>query len=134
MGGGARGADVPEYLTGKTVAVIGSGPAGLAAAQQLTRAGHTVAVYEKSDQIGGLLRYGIPEFKLEKAVLDRRLDQMRAEGTVFYTGVDVGGNENARELLQRYDAVVVAAGTPMPRVIFRCLGAKPRAFIRRLSS
>ena len=106
---------VPEYLTGKTVAVIGSGPAGLAAAQQLTRAGHTVAVYEKSDQIGGLLRYGIPEFKLEKSVLDRRLDQMRAEGTVFYTGVDVGGNENARELLQRYDAVVVAAGTPMPR-------------------
>lgn len=106
---------VPQYLTGKTVAVIGSGPAGLAAAQQLTRAGHTVAVYEKSDEIGGLLRYGIPEFKLEKAVLDRRLDQMRTEGTVFYTGVDVGGKVNARELLQRYDAVVVAAGTPMAR-------------------
>ena len=82
----------PEWLSGKTVAVIGSGPAGLAAAQQLTRAGHTVAVYERADKIGGLLRYGIPEFKMEKKHLDRRLDQMRREGTVFRAGVDVGGD------------------------------------------
>ena len=80
----------PEWLTGKTVAVVGSGPAGLAAAQQLTRAGHTVAVYERADKPGGLLRYGIPEFKMEKKHLDRRLDQMRREGTVFRSGVDVG--------------------------------------------
>ena len=78
--------------TGKKVAVVGSGPAGLAAAQQLTRAGHDVTVYERADRIGGLLRYGIPEFKMEKAVLDRRLDQMRAEGTRFVTGVEVGGS------------------------------------------
>ena len=107
---------VPDFLTGRTVAVIGSGPAGLAAAQQLTRSGHTVAVYEKSDLPGGLLRYGIPEFKLEKAVLDRRIEQMRLEGTRFYTGVEIGaGEEGARELLQRYDAVVVAVGTPVVR-------------------
>ncbi len=81
----------PEWLSGKTVAVIGSGPAGLAAAQQLTRAGHTVAVYERADRIGGLLRYGIPEFKMEKKHLDRRLEQMTREGTVFRAGVDVGG-------------------------------------------
>ena len=80
----------PEWLTGRTVAVVGSGPAGLAAAQQLTRAGHTVAVYERADKIGGLLRYGIPEFKMEKKHLDRRLDQMRREGTVFRAGVAVG--------------------------------------------
>ncbi len=107
---------VPEYLTGRTVAVIGSGPAGLAAAQQLTRAGHTVAVYDKADAPGGLLRYGIPEFKLEKAVLDRRLDQMQAEGTRFYNGVDIGADgHNAKELLQRYDAVVLAMGTQVGR-------------------
>ena len=109
---------VPQYLTGQTVAVIGSGPAGLAAAQQLTRVGHTVAVYEKSELPGGLLRYGIPEFKMEKSVLDRRLDQMRGEGTRFYTGVEIGTDEaNARELLQRYDAVVIAVGTPLARDI-----------------
>src|SRR5678816_361604 len=78
----------PDKLTGKSVAVIGSGPAGLAAAQQLTRAGHTVAVYERADKPGGLLRYGIPEFKMEKKHLDRRIDQMRREGTVFRSGVD----------------------------------------------
>ncbi|HSS23740.1 MAG TPA: glutamate synthase subunit beta, partial [Mycobacterium sp.] len=77
----------PDKLTGKTVAVVGSGPAGLAAAQQLTRAGHSVTVFERDDRIGGLLRYGIPEFKMEKRVLDRRLDQMRAEGTEFRPGV-----------------------------------------------
>src|SRR5690606_4967599 len=81
----------PSRLTDQTVAVVGSGPAGLAAAQQLTRAGHTVAVYERADRAGGLLRYGIPEFKMEKRHLDRRLDQMRAEGTIFRTGVEVGG-------------------------------------------
>ena len=90
----------PEWLSGRTVAVVGSGPAGLAAAQQLTRAGHTVAVYERADQIGGLLRYGIPEFKMEKAVLDRRLDQMRREGTVFRAGVDVGAELPGDKLLR----------------------------------
>ncbi|MFI1393379.1 glutamate synthase subunit beta [Streptomyces sp. NPDC020681] len=100
----------PGRLSGKTVAVIGSGPAGLAAAQQLTRIGHTVAVYERADRIGGLLRYGIPEFKMEKRHLDRRIEQMRAEGTKFRTGVDVGGDLDAGELRRRYDAVVVAVG------------------------
>ena len=107
---------IPNYLTGKTVAVIGSGPSGLAAAQQLTRAGHTVAVHERSDKIGGLLRYGIPEFKMEKAVLDRRLEQMEREGTRFRTNSVIGsGGQDAAELLTRYDAVVVAIGTPVAR-------------------
>jgi glutamate synthase (NADPH) small chain len=105
----------PEWLSGRTVAVIGSGPAGLAAAQQLTRAGHTVAVYERADRIGGLLRYGIPEFKMEKAVLDRRLDQMRREGTVFRTGVEVGVELTGDKLRDRYDAVVLAIGSTVPR-------------------
>jgi glutamate synthase (NADPH) small chain len=105
----------PEWLSGRTVAVIGSGPAGLAAAQQLTRAGHTVAVYERADRIGGLLRYGIPEFKMEKAVLDRRLDQMRREGTVFRAGVDVGGELTGERLRDRYDAVVLATGSTVAR-------------------
>jgi len=81
---------VPDRLTGKTIAIVGSGPAGLAAAQQLTRAGHTVAVYERDDRIGGLLRYGIPDFKMEKKHIDRRIHQMEAEGTRFRTGVNVG--------------------------------------------
>jgi len=105
----------PEWLSGKTVAVIGSGPAGLAAAQQLTRAGHTVAVYERADKIGGLLRYGIPEFKMEKAVLDKRLDQMRREGTVFRAGVSVGEDLTAERLTDRYDAIVLAIGATVPR-------------------
>ncbi len=105
----------PEWLSGRTVAVIGSGPAGLAAAQQLTRAGHTVAVYERADKIGGLLRYGIPEFKMEKKHLDRRLDQMRREGTVFRAGVDVGSELTAESLRDRYDAVVLAMGATDPR-------------------
>ena len=106
---------VPDRLTGKTVAVVGSGPAGLAAAQQLTRAGHTVAVYERADKAGGLLRYGIPEFKLEKSVLDRRLAQMEAEGTRFRNGVDVGGDLTGKALRERYDAVVLAVGATVPR-------------------
>ncbi|HEX3004550.1 MAG TPA: glutamate synthase subunit beta [Angustibacter sp.] len=105
----------PERLTGKTVAVVGSGPAGLAVAQQLTRAGHTVAVYERADRIGGLLRYGIPEFKMEKAVLDRRLAQMEAEGTRFRPGVAVGDDITGRQLRDRYDAVVLATGSTVPR-------------------
>jgi glutamate synthase (NADPH) small chain len=105
----------PEWLSGKTVAVIGSGPAGLAAAQQLTRAGHTVAVYERADKIGGLMRYGIPEFKMEKKVLDRRLDQMRREGTVFRAGVHVGETLTGSQLRDRYDAVVLAMGATAAR-------------------
>ena len=105
----------PERLNGRTVAVIGSGPAGLAAAQQLTRSGHTVAVFERADKPGGLLRYGIPEFKMEKAVLDRRLAQMRAEGTRFRNGVNVGGDVTGAQLRRRYDAVVLAIGSTMPR-------------------
>ncbi len=100
----------PDRLTGKTVAVIGSGPAGLAAAQQLTRAGHTVVVYERADKIGGLLRYGIPEFKMEKNIIDRRLAQMEKEGTRFRTGVNVGVDITGSELRQKYDAVVLALG------------------------
>ena len=99
-----------DRLTDKTVAVIGSGPAGLAVAQQLTRAGHTVAVYERDDRPGGLLRYGIPEFKMEKRHVDRRLDQMRREGTVFRSGVEVGVDLTGEQLRKRYDAVVLAVG------------------------
>jgi glutamate synthase (NADPH) small chain len=100
----------PHERTGKTVAVVGSGPAGLAAAQQLTRAGHSVTVFERADRIGGLLRYGIPEFKMEKRHLERRLDQMRAEGTEFRAGVDVGVDVTAEELRAEFDAVVLAGG------------------------
>ncbi|HVK44969.1 MAG TPA: glutamate synthase subunit beta [Micropruina sp.] len=107
----------PEWHTNKTVAVIGSGPAGLAAAQQLTRAGHTVVVYERADAIGGLLRYGIPEFKMEKAVLERRLRQMRLEGTVFKPGRTIGSPDDlsGADLMERFDAIVLAVGSTVPR-------------------
>jgi glutamate synthase (NADPH) small chain len=100
----------PDVKTGKRVAVIGSGPSGLASAQQLTRAGHDVVVFERADRPGGLLRYGIPEFKMEKAVLDRRLDQMRAEGTEFRCNVNVGVDLPVSQLQQEFDAVVLAGG------------------------
>ena len=99
-----------HVLTGKSVAVVGSGPAGLAAAQQLTRAGHDVTVFERADRIGGLLRYGIPEFKMEKRHIDRRLEQMSAEGTKFRAGVNVGVDITAEELREQFDAVVLAGG------------------------
>jgi glutamate synthase (NADPH/NADH) small chain len=105
----------PQRLTGKTVAVVGSGPAGLAAAQQLTRAGHTVAVYERDDRIGGLLRYGIPDFKMEKKQLEARLGQMTAEGTRFRAGVNIGVDITWSDLRSRYDAVIVATGAMVPR-------------------
>jgi len=106
---------IPQRLTGSTVAVVGSGPAGLAAAQQLTRAGHTVAVYERDDAIGGLLRYGVPEFKLEKSHIDRRLAQMEVEGTRFRTGIEIGRDIAWVDLRARYDAVVIATGARLPR-------------------
>ena len=105
----------PAAATGATVAVVGSGPAGLAAAQQLTRAGHAVTVFERADRLGGLLRYGIPEFKMEKRHLDRRLDQMRAEGTRFRTGVEVGVDVTGAELRADHDAVVLAGGAEAAR-------------------
>ena len=105
----------PRVLTGKNVAVVGSGPAGLAAAQQLTRAGHSVTVFERDDRIGGLLRYGIPEFKMEKRHLERRLTQMQAEGTVFKAGVNVGIDITADQLRSDFDAVVLAGGATASR-------------------
>jgi glutamate synthase (NADPH) small chain len=105
----------PAVRTGRKVAVVGSGPAGLAAAQQLTRAGHDVVVFERDDRIGGLLRYGIPEFKMEKRHIERRLDQMRAEGTEFRAGVEVGVDVSVEELRGGFDAVVLAGGATVRR-------------------
>ncbi len=105
----------PVRRTGKSVAVVGSGPAGLAAAQQLNRAGHSVTVFEKADRIGGLLRYGIPEFKMEKWVLDRRLDQMIAEGVEFRTSVNVGKSITGVQLQKDFDAILLAGGAEQPR-------------------
>lgn len=107
----------PERLSGKTVAVVGSGPAGLAAAQQLTRAGHTVAVYERDDRIGGLLRYGIPDFKMEKQHIERRISQMEQEGTRFRTGIEVGKDLTWEDLRARFDAVLIATGATKPRAL-----------------
>lgn len=107
----------PERLSGKTVAVVGSGPAGLAAAQQLTRAGHTVAVYERDDRIGGLLRYGIPDFKMEKSHIDRRISQMEQEGTRFRPGIEIGKDISWEELRSRFDAVLIATGATKPRAL-----------------
>jgi glutamate synthase (NADPH/NADH) small chain len=105
----------PEHNTGKKVAVVGSGPAGLAAAQQLRRAGHSVTVYEKNDRIGGLLRYGIPNFKLEKHVIDRRIAQMKAEGVTFLTNAHVGVNIPVETLTEHYDAILLCGGAEQPR-------------------
>ena len=123
----------PSVKTGKRVAVVGSGPAGLAAAQQLTRAGHDVVVLERADRIGGLLRYGIPEFKMEKRFLDRRLEQMQAEGTELRANVNVGVDITAEELRRDFDAIVLAGGAtawrdlPIP-------GASSAASTRRWST
>ena len=106
---------IPAYKTNKKIAIVGSGPAGLAAAQQLARVGHAVTVYEKNDRIGGLLRYGIPDFKMEKTHIDRRVKQMEAEGVVFKVNQNIGENVKPEELTKNYDAVILAGGAEHPR-------------------
>jgi glutamate synthase (NADPH/NADH) small chain len=106
---------LPERRTGKTVAVVGSGPAGMACAQQLARAGHAVTLFERADRIGGLLRYGIPDFKMEKHLIDRRMEQMEAEGVTFRTSVDVGRDVTGDQLRREFDAVVLSCGATKPR-------------------
>ena len=108
-------AQVPAKKTGKSVAVVGSGPAGMAAAQQLARAGHSVTVFEKNDRIGGLLRYGIPDFKMEKHLINRRMVQMEAEGVAFRTSVEVGVHVSVESLKENFDAIVLAGGAEDPR-------------------
>jgi glutamate synthase (NADPH/NADH) small chain len=108
-------AEPPSHRTGRRVAVVGSGPAGLAAAQQLNRAGHRVTVFERSDRLGGLLRYGIPDFKMEKWVIDRRIDLLEAEGITFETGYDIGVDVSTAQLRERFDAVVLGVGADRPR-------------------
>jgi glutamate synthase (NADPH/NADH) small chain len=103
------------HSTGKKIAIVGSGPAGLAAAQQLARVGHAVTVFEKSDRIGGLLRYGIPDFKMEKSHIDRRIEQMQAEGVQFKTGVVIGEGNTAQQLQQQFDAIILAGGAEQAR-------------------
>ena len=107
--------EVPKALTGKRIAVVGAGPAGLACAQQLARAGHEVHVFEKNAKPGGLLRYGIPDFKMEKTLIERRVEQMEAEGVVFNCGIAIGGDMSAEKLVGSYDAVVLAGGAEKPR-------------------
>jgi glutamate synthase (NADPH/NADH) small chain len=106
---------VPAHKTGKKIAIIGSGPAGMAAAQQLARAGHDVNLYEKNQKIGGLMRYGIPDFKMEKAHIDRRVIQMTAEGVTFHLGINVGGDVAIGELVDQHDAVILSGGAERPR-------------------
>ncbi|MGN0396941.1 MAG: glutamate synthase subunit beta [Candidatus Fimimorpha sp.] len=110
-------ANPPKVRTGKTVAIVGSGPAGLAAAMQLNKRGHSVTVFERHDRIGGLLRYGIPNMKLEKSILDRRIQLMEEEGITFVTNTDIGVNKKAKELLNNYDRVILACGASNPRDI-----------------
>jgi glutamate synthase (NADPH/NADH) small chain len=107
--------ELPEARTGKRVAVVGSGPAGMAAAQQLARAGHDVTLFEKADRIGGLLRYGIPNFKMEKHLIDRRMEQMQAEGVRFETNAHVGANVPAEDLRRQFDAILLTGGAEQPR-------------------
>ena len=107
--------EIPDARTGKKIAIVGSGPAGLACAQQLARVGHQVVLFEKNDRIGGLLRYGIPDFKMEKRLIDRRMAQMRAEGVVFRPNTHVGVDIAMQEMLDRYDAIVLTGGSEKPR-------------------
>ena len=108
---------MPYFLSGKKVAIVGSGPAGLAAAQQLCRAGHSVTVFEKNDKPGGLLRYGIPDFKLDKKIIDRRIEQMGIEGIEFKTGINIGIDIPVKQLIDEFDAVILAGGSEKPRDI-----------------
>ena len=105
----------PRRESGRTVAVVGSGPAGMAAAQQLRRAGHAVTLFERDEATGGLVRFGVPDFKIEKNVVERRVEQLRAEGVELRCGVDVGVDVTAQELLASFDAVVLATGSRVPR-------------------